>query len=304
MFDKVKDAAALKEELRRASKWLLMHPEASNLRVKIANMIADHGTDQEIEALIDETYEWLEKYPQSSNVRACYINLVTRHHTDRQLKECISSTASWISRNQQNPEILYMYLTMISHFQYKDEYPKAKSLAETWLATHNNSRNTNVLASFGALLYRMELYKQAIPYLKQALQINHTLFNSRMVYIWSLYYAGNKKEAIRELRAFQMNPEVYPIEIIYHQFGRLFYLEGDYLAAEKNFQLSIEKAPERYGGYWELGRTYIAMGNPRKALNYLISARARLPEDIHEEAKQEISDLIETALNKTRTNHP
>lgn len=131
-------------------------------------------------------------------------------------------------------------------------------------------------AVLGLLLVMTDRASNAIPHLRQALQLRRSNIRARVDLARALAAVGNREEASKEFnRAIDLDPNDW---YAYNQRGRFFLKQGDGAAAEKEFMQVSRIAPRNYQGpYNAAGVALLHRGDRLAARKFLEQALANEP---------------------------
>jgi tetratricopeptide (TPR) repeat protein len=141
---------------------------------------------------------------------------------------------------------------------------KEKALSYLIKARAQAPENPEILFEFGRLCLEADLFRDAIPALERATQLEPQ--NDRYAYVLASAYVGKVryKEALTILeRLVKKHPED---SVLNYAYGSVLYTEGlDLDGAEKYLRKSIELQPKQVGAYYYLGMVIVKKGDQDQA---------------------------------------
>jgi tetratricopeptide (TPR) repeat protein len=141
---------------------------------------------------------------------------------------------------------------------------KEKALSYLIKAKAQAPANPEILFEFGRLCLEADLFRDAIPALEKASQLEPQ--NDRYAYVLASAYVGKvrHKEALAILqRLVEKHPED---PVLNYAYGSVLYTEGMNLdGAEKYLRKSIELQPKQVGAYYYLGMVIVKKGDQEQA---------------------------------------
>ena len=156
---------------------------------------------------------------------------------------------------------------------------KEKALAYLIKAKAQSPENPEILFEFGRLCLEADLFRDAIPALEKAAQLEPQ--NARYKYGLASAYVGKNryKEA---LALFHELLEKHPEDpLINYALGSVLATEGtDLDDAENYLRKSIQLQPEQIGGYYYLGMTVFKKGDQDQAVELFQKLLDRHPDHV------------------------
>jgi TolB-like protein/Flp pilus assembly protein TadD len=155
-----------------------------------------------------------------------------------------------------------------------DVYEHARTAASMALALDEKSSEAHM--TFGHLAWEADWNASAAElHLRRAIELNHSSAEAHNVFGFFLLQQKRPEEAKEHFAtAFALDPLSARMS---REIAEPFRLTGDYENAIAQYQRTLRLHPEDWVAYMRLGRSYLAQGKVKKAIDNFISAQAINP---------------------------
>lgn len=295
----------IQQTLDDALIWIDSHSEDKVVLQCLMAHLEKFGSQDQIDAYLTQTKLWLESHPNETHVRSEFLGFVEKFGTKEDFDSLMNDMENRLNIFLEDEHALrsFLWILIKKPNTPKEILERAYLLGNKWITTHPKSKNYLLLGCYARILYHLAKYSEAIPVFRRIIRLRNDYdAPTHILLAWCLFYLGNHKSALLELKRTrdfaEQYPETFPPSSAYHQLGRYYEELQDNREAEKFFRLEIKVAPKSMGGYWELGRIFLQYQWLTMALQAFEYADKLVMEDLNPEARQELDDLIQQTKSK------
>jgi GTPase SAR1 family protein len=116
--------------------WLKDHPEDYTVRVSHLTLVKDKGSQEQIEALIEETRLWLKDHPEDNEVRKVWLVLIRDKGDQEQIRRGIEGTILWLKDHPDDNTVREAWLVLIRDKGNQEQIRRGIEGTILWLKDH------------------------------------------------------------------------------------------------------------------------------------------------------------------------
>jgi len=294
------DGNQIAQAVEKARAWLESHADDADVRRTYLNLVKEKSSEEQIANAINATIAWLSNRDDDVEVRRTYLNLVKEKGSMEQIALAIEATIAWLSNRDDDMEIRTNYLNLVKDRGSEEQSAVAVEITRRWWNNSTKKPLPPLLYYYGSLLFQQGAFEEALSVLAEGVDRWKSNIPMRITYAWCLYELGEVEPALEALKQAHWRtkgkmPEMRNLTL--RNLGTFYLRQGDHNRAISYLRQSLDVTEDAYK-HWvhlEMGKTYLAAGQSRKALDHLRMALAGLDAVNHSETIKTVNELIAQA---------